>query len=221
MATRAWGDGLRRTLAQAGLSQTDLADGLGVTRQTVNAWITQDLNRRKRPSDDMRDAVAEYLGVSDAQIERAGLSDQPDLKPYERADAKAKTNRQNTIRAFSRRLQEHDPGLLRYVQRTVEYPGFGPAQRYDYADNSLVLLIAHNAQRPDNVYDALWKLYKARAIAERIGVERSAVLALIDAEEANDADFISEAMLAEVEVVRVDTPEELGDWVAGRVRSAA
>lgn len=212
MSTMIFGNGLRRVLAEASLTQTDLAEALGVTRQTVNAWTTPDPNRRKNPSEGMRERIAGYLGVQVADIEKAGRADQPDLEPYQRGDSAAKTQLQNAQRAFSRRLREHCSKRLRYVQRRVEFPGFA-AQVFDYADSALAVVMLHRPGKLDRVYQALWQLYKSRVLAEQMGVERRAVLAIVGEKAAAVDTYAAEADIAGVELVHVETPEQLADWV--------
>lgn len=210
MSSKVYGDGLRRVLAEAALTQTDLAEALGVTRQTVNAWTTQDPNRRKQPTEAMQARIEGYLGVSTADIERKGTGVGQDPQPYARGDAAAKTGLQNAQRAFSKRLRAHCSKRLRFVHRRVEFPGFAE-QVFDYVDSSLALVMLYRPGKLDRVYPALWQLYKSRVLAEQMGVTRRSVLAVVDGGDVEQ--YAAEAELAGVELVQFDKPEQLADWV--------
>jgi len=210
MTSKVYGDGLRRVLARASFSQTDLAQALGVTRQTVNAWVTRDMNRRKMPTEDMQRRIAEVLGMKPGEMEKVARARGRDIAPYERADAAAKTGRQNALRALARQLREHGPRYLDHMQRVIDFPGFGELH-CDYADNNIVVLIEYRVRRVDRVYQCLWRLFQARVMAERVGVERRNVLALIDSGEASR--YQVEAEAAGIEVLAFDTPEQLADWI--------
>lgn len=210
-----YGDGLRRVLARVGLSQTDIAATLGVTRQTVNNWISADMNRRKMPTEERQRELEGLLGVSTMDIIRAGqpATNGAASEPYARPASAAKAVSDNARHALSRRLREHDPGLLRFVQAVVSCPGF-PDMTFDYADSNLVVAMHTRVHRLDRVYDALWKLFKARTLTEAMGITRRHVLALVDVE--GGEEYRAEAELAGVELVAFETAEQLADWIVAQ-----
>lgn len=73
---------LKMAMRDKSISQSDLATGLGLTRQAVNSYT----NGRTKPDAEMLFKIADYIGVSADYL--LGLSDTPSLHPDIQASAK-------------------------------------------------------------------------------------------------------------------------------------
>lgn len=172
---------IREALEVAGVSQAALARHVGVSRQLVNLWVTDDPTKRLEPSEEHLRLIASRCGTTVEWL-RGTSQAGPSVRV---TSSKPSQHRHGSGDVWRRRLEEALAKAGTARPATVQIPGCDLSWDVIAVNNDAAVMLAAKRVDPSALRELLWELLLLRQADKALGVNRCyAVAAAMSPEDA-------------------------------------